>query len=126
MEQTKIKLLLVDDDKSILDLYEKCLSSDVFEKRTVDNGKAALEAFHTWHPDVIVLDIMMPVMTGFAVLDAIRTAEKDKTTTIIMATSMSDSQNVRDCAKFGIQGYIVKPFKPKEIANKIMHCIQKD
>jgi DNA-binding response OmpR family regulator len=126
METDKIKILLVDDDASILQLYEKYLSGDVFEKRSADNGKDALAIFHEWHPDAIVLDIMMPVMTGFVVLEVIRTTEKDKTAKIIMSTSLSDKQDIQDCAKLGIQGYIVKPFKPNELANKIMHCIQQD
>jgi|GEM_PF-260727 len=124
MEQVKIKMLLVDDDQSILDLYEKYLSNDIFEKRSADNGKDALSVFHSWHPDVIVLDIIMPVMTGYAVLDAIRTGGKDKTTKIIMATSMSDMQSVQKCAKYGIHGYIVKPFKSRDLGSKILHCIQ--
>jgi CheY-like chemotaxis protein len=67
---------------------------------------------------------MMPVMTRYSVLETIRTEGKDTTTKIIMATSMSGSHTVQDCAKLGIQGYLVKPFKPKEIATRIIQCIQ--
>jgi DNA-binding response OmpR family regulator len=121
---SEIKILLVDDDKSILDLYDRGLGTDIFEKRFAGTGKEAIEVYHEWRPDVIVLDIIMPVMTGFAVLQEIRS--NDKSTMVIMATSLSTSQDVRDCVKMGIQGYIIKPFLPKEIANRIMHCIQKD
>lgn len=124
VETDKVKILLVDDDTSILELYGKFLNADVFEKRTADSGKIALEIYHAWHPDVIVLDIMMPGMKGNEVLDAIRTTAKDKTTKVVMVTCMNDRQHVQDCAKSGIQGYIVKPFKPKDIASKILHCIQ--
>ncbi len=121
-----IKILLVDDDKSIRDLYEKCLGDVVFDKRFAADGAEALKVYEAWHPDVVVLDIIMPVMTGYSVLQDIRTVRKDKGTKIIMATSMTDTHDIRACVQFGIQGYIVKPFKLNEIANKIMHYIQQD
>jgi len=123
---SKIRILIAEDDKSIRELYDKGLVDDMFEKRFAENGKEALEAFQEWKPDLLVLDIVMPVMTGFIVLQEIRNTLKDTITPIVMATSMSDPQDVRDCVKFGIQGYIVKPFKFKEIGNRIMHCVQKD
>jgi CheY-like chemotaxis protein len=123
---SELKILLVDDDKSIQDLYDKSLSDAVFTKRFAANGKEALAIYHAWHPDVIVLDILMPVMAGYSVLQEIRSKQDDKSTMIIMATASTDSQDIRDCVTLGIQGYIIKPFNPKDISNKIMYCIQRD
>jgi CheY-like chemotaxis protein len=122
----EIKILLVDDDKSIQVLYDKGLENTIFAKRFAGNGKEALEIYHAWHPDVIVLDIIMPVMAGYSVLQEIRSKQEDKSTIIIMATSSTDSQDIRDCITLGVQGYIIKPFKLKEIGNTILHYIQPD
>jgi CheY-like chemotaxis protein len=123
---SEIKILLVDDDKSIQDLYDKSLSDAIFTKRFAANGKEALEIYQVWHPDVIVLDIMMPVMAGYSVLKEIRGKRADKSTAIIMATASTDSQDIRDCITLDIQGYIIKPFKLKEIGDTILHYIQQD
>jgi CheY-like chemotaxis protein len=121
---SEIKILLVDDDKSIQDLYDKGLENTLFTKRFAGNGKDALEIYQAWHPDVIVLDITMPVMAGSSVLQEIRNKRNDKSTIIIMATASTDSQDIRDSITLGIQGYIIKPFKLNEIGDTILHYIQ--
>jgi CheY-like chemotaxis protein len=123
---SEIKTLLVDDDKSVQALYDKGLENTVFTKRFAGNGKEALEIYSAWHPDVVVLDIVMPVMAGYSVLQEIRSKREDKSTIIIMATSSTDSQDIRDCITLGVQGYIIKPFKLKEIGDTILHYIQQD
>jgi CheY-like chemotaxis protein len=123
MSETKLKILIADDDKSIQALYNKGLSDDWYEKRIVGNGNDAVEIYKSWRPDIIVLDIMMPIMSGYEVLKKIREIEKygkDKSTAIIMSTAMSSKNDILDCAKLGIQGYIVKPFKHTEISSKIL------
>lgn len=67
-----------------------------------------------------MLDIYLQEMTGFQVLKSIRTTVKDKKTTIVMATSVSGSEDILSCVKLGIEGYIVKPFKCMEIGAKIL------
>ncbi len=121
---SEIKILLVDDDKSIHDLYNEGLANTVFAKQFASNGEEALKIYDTWHPDVIVLDLQMPLMSGYEVLREIRHARGDKSTKVIMATASTSSQDIRDCINLGIQGYIIKPFKIKEISNTILHYIQ--
>ena len=118
----KLKILIVEDDKTFLAIYDKFLVNDVFEKQQVTNGREGLEVYKSWKPDIIVLDVMLPLMSGHMVLKKIRNEIRDKKTTIIMVTSESDQSLVADCVTFGIQGYIVKPFKPKEIAERILEC----
>lgn len=121
----KLKILIVEDSKSILALYNAGFADEVFDKRLVDNGSEALEVYRTWQPDIIVLDIMLPGMSGYAVLKEIREKIEDKATTIIMVTSMSSKDDIMDCVKLGVHGYIVKPFTHKEIADKILEYYKK-
>jgi DNA-binding response OmpR family regulator len=116
----KIKIMVVEDDTSTQLLYDKGLFNQVFEKKMVVSGKEALLVYNDWHPDIIILDIHLPEITGDQVLKAIRTTIKDNKTTIVMATSKSGSDDVQSCLTLGIEGYIVKPFSLQDIAIKIL------
>ncbi len=116
----KIKILIVEDDHSTQLLYNKGIFDQIFDKKMVVSGKEAIIAYDKWHPDIIVLDIYLPEMTGFQVLKEIRTTFEDKKTTIVMATSLSGSEDVLSCMKMGVEGYIIKPFSLREIGLKIL------
>ena len=116
----KLKVLIVEDDESLLNLYDAAVSSDLFEKRLVPDGRSAMESYKSWHPDVIVLDIFLPDMSGRSILEEIRNDAGDMETTIIISTSTDEKKDIDACRKLGIQGYIVKPFSYKEINDKIL------
>lgn len=117
----KIKILIVDDSKVALTMYKEGLSDELYEKKFAHNGNEALLFYKSWDPDLIVLDIVMPEMTGYTVLKKIREMEKEsgRRTAIVMATALGDKSDIVDCIKIGIQGYIVKPFKQDELAHKL-------
>lgn len=117
----KLKILLVDDSKSVLDLYNLGFKNELYEKKFCTDGKEALLAYEKWKPDLILMDIVMPEMTGYTVLKEIRELEKTngRKTPIIMATGLADKSDIVDCARVGIQGYILKPFKHAELPQKI-------
>lgn len=116
-----MKILIVDDSKVALTMYKEGLSDGRYEKKFAHNGNEALLFYKSWQPDLIVLDIVMPEMTGYTVLKQIREMEKasGRRTAIVMATAMGDKSDIVDCAKVGIQGYIVKPFKQDELAARL-------
>ena len=116
----KIKILIVEDDHSTQLLYDKGFPDEIFDKKTVVSGKEAILVYYEWHPDIIVLDIYLPEMTGFQVLKEIRGTFEDKETTIVMATSLSGSEDVLSCMRLGVEGYIIKPFQLQEIGAKIL------
>ena len=116
----KLKVLIVEDDESLLNLYDAAVSSDLFEKRLAADGRSAMESYKSWHPDVIVLDIFLPDVSGRSILEEIRNDAGDMETTIIISTSTDEKKEMDACRKLGIQGYIVKPFSYKEINDKIL------
>ena len=118
----KLKLLIVEDDESLLNLYDVALSDALFEKRLVADGRSAMENYKTWHPDVILLDIFLPDMSGFSILKEIRDEAGDKETTIIISTSTDEKDDMETCKDLGIQGYIVKPFDYKTLTDEILEC----
>ncbi len=116
----KLKILVAEDDKVIQKLYEQGLPDKLFERRIVPNGAEALEVYKEWQPDIVVLDFLMPEMNGFGVLSEIREGCGDKSTTVIMVSSVSEKKEILACAKLGIQGYIVKPFITQSLAPTIV------
>ena len=123
--QDKIKILVAEDDPTTRLLYEKGLFNQIFDRRLVVSGKEAIAVYDEWRPDIIVLDIYLPEMTGYQVLKEIRTKIKDRKTTIVMATSLRDRQDVMSCMSLGVEGYLVKPFQCGEIGVMILNCYAK-
>lgn len=122
----KLKILIAEDNKITQVIYKDGLPDDSYEKRFANNGAEAIEMYKSWEPDILVLDLIMPVKSGYAVLKEIRQMEAPvKTAAIIIASSMTDKEDILDCAKLGIQGYITKPIDPSKISNKILNYYQK-
>ncbi|MGO9020275.1 MAG: response regulator [Syntrophobacteraceae bacterium] len=121
----KLKTLIIEDSRQIQVIYDAGLSDSVFDKRFEKDGYEALEIYHKWQPDIIVLDIMLPGMSGYSVLQEIRQKQEDTTTTVVVASSLSGRDTVGDVLKLGVQGYLVKPFTHKEIGNKILESFKK-
>lgn len=115
----KQKILIAEDSKSMQMFYSHAIPDVLYEKQIVPDGEAALTAYKATKPDIILLDMNMPIINGYQVLKAIRANLKDRQTTIIMVTSTSEKNDVVACAQLGIQGYIVKPFKPEELVQAI-------
>jgi CheY-like chemotaxis protein len=125
----KLKVLIVDDSKVAVKVINEALNGAVYDKRVAVNGQEALELYRAWKPDVMFLDIMMPIVSGFAVLKEIRDGEKDnlnaKKTGVVMITALADKASITDCLKLGIQGYLVKPFPPEEVAARAEEAYRK-
>lgn len=123
----KLKILIADDRKTDQALYDKSLPDDVYEKKFADDGEETVDKYQSWQPDIILLDLMMPVKSGFSVLQDIRNSEKksNKKSAIIVITQLSKKEDIEDCAKLGIQGYFIKPIKTADMNKKILNCYQK-
>ena len=117
----KLKILIAEDEEVTKQLFKIAFQDgEKFETQLVGDGEQALLAFKQWQPDIVIMDIMMPHMNGFAALQVIRQTLRDMTTTVIMASSVSDKQEIMACAKLGIQGYVLKPFQTKNLAATVL------
>ena len=117
----KLKILIAEDEEVTRQLFQIAFrDGERFETRLVSDGEEALTAFKSWHPDILLMDIMMPNMNGFTALQAIRQTMNDKATTVIMVSSVSDKQDIVACVKLGIQGYVLKPFQAKTLAETVL------
>ena len=109
-------ILVVEDDYNISNLIHMYLAKEGFETRLASNGAAAIEEFQKKAPDLIVLDIMLPVMDGWAVCARIRETSK---VPIIMLTAKSEVFDRIHGLEIGADDYVVKPFEMKELIARI-------
>ena len=121
----KLKVLVAEDDKATQKLYDRFLAEEFFDLRLAKTGGEALEIYRTWQPEVIILDLMLPEISGYIVLQEIREDLQNKTIPIIISSSLSKRDDILSCAKFGIQGYFTKPVIWKEIGFRVLECFQK-
>ncbi|HET8616565.1 MAG TPA: response regulator [Actinomycetales bacterium] len=116
-------VLVADDDQDIRELVELKLSSAGFQVLTVRDGQAALDAVLERRPDLAVLDVMMPVLSGTDVLRALRlhAAGDDGTplTKVILLTAKAQEADVEVGFALGADDYVVKPFSPRELLSRV-------
>jgi DNA-binding NtrC family response regulator len=104
--RAKPMLLVVDDEVDICSLLKECLE-DRFVVEMAHNGTEALQKVEVFKPDIVLLDIRMPVMSGMQALKAIKLSQPD--TRVIMLTAMGSTATAEECLKQGAFGYIMKP-----------------
>jgi DNA-binding response OmpR family regulator len=102
------KILLVEDDFSLRDIYSARLQADSHAVVTASDGEEALAVAMREHPDLIVLDVMMPKISGFDVLDILRSTPETKTTKVIMMTALSQDADRQRGESLGVNKYLVK------------------
>lgn len=112
----KPRVLVVDDDFALAEMLGIVLRTDGFEPAFVSDGSRALHAFRETKPDVVLLDLMLPGMSGIDVCRAIRA---ESGTPIIMLTAKSDTVDIVLGLESGADDYVVKPFKPKELVARM-------
>jgi len=105
---TKKKLLLVEDDVALSAVYKSRMELEGFEIREVSNGELALSAALEFKPDLILLDAMMPKISGFDVLDILRNTPETSNIRIIMLTALSQPKDKERAEKLGVDDYLVK------------------
>lgn len=102
------KILLVEDDDTLANVYKTRLHAEGFDLKRVPNGEEALAAALEYKPDLILLDIMMPKVSGFDVLDILRNTPETTNAKIIMLTALSQDSDRQRAEEMGVDDYLVK------------------
>jgi two-component system alkaline phosphatase synthesis response regulator PhoP len=115
------KALIVEDHPDMVDMLTLQLKRLGFSVISASNGKEGVEKAIKEKPDLILMDIMMPVMDGREATRIIRSKKKTKNTPILATTAITEKSQLRECIEAGCNDYIVKPFTP----NELVSCIAK-
>jgi len=123
-ETQKNKILLVEDDNSLATVYVDRLEAEGFEVKRVENGEDALAAAESFQPDLVLLDVMMPEINGFDVLDILRNTPKTANLKVIMLTALSQESDKERAMSLGVDDYLVKSqIVIADVIDRIRHTI---
>jgi len=117
--QMPYTILVAEDQQHVRSLIEYKLRNSGFVVVAVEDGNAALQKAEEIIPDLVLLDVMMPLMTGFEVLGALKKNQKTKDIPILMLTAQSKEDEVLKGLELGADDYITKPFSPNELAARV-------
>ena len=108
MDTVKKKILLVEDDTALAAVYRSRLEFEGFDINEVHNGEDALSAAMSFKPDLVLLDAMMPKISGFDVLDILRNTPETTNIRVIMLTALSQPKDKERAEQLGVDDYLVK------------------
>ena len=121
-----MKILLVDDEKDILEFLTYNLEKEGYNVVTADNGKKALEIAKKILPDLIILDVMMPEMDGVSTCIEIKKNPKLNDVLILFLTARSEEYSELAGFNAGADDYVVKPIKPKLLISRIQALLRRN
>lgn len=120
MPDAKKKVLLVEDDKMILDMYTLKFTQEGYEVTQAENGKDGLALAKKIVPDIILLDIILPQMDGFTVLKSVKADPKTKDIPVVLLTNLGQDGDVKKGIELGAVDYLIKAnFTPSQVVDKV-------
>ena len=112
-------VLVVDDDPDVCELVRYKLEQSGFDVRRASDGDQALSEVEAEVPDLVLLDIMMPGMSGLEVLERWRANEATEKLPVIMLTAKAQENDVERGFELGADDYVIKPFSPRELVRRV-------
>lgn len=124
MVDEKPYILLMEDDQFLGEIYVKKLMESGFEVQVANDGEQGLAALKERKPDLVLLDIVMPNLDGFAVLEKVKADKNLARIPVILLTNLWQPEDIERGKKLGADAYVVKAhFTPKEVVNKIKEVL---
>src|SRR5512139_444238 len=117
------RILIADDEPNIVLALELLMKREGYDIRTVGDGEAAVEAARTFHPDLILLDVMMPKMDGYAVCERLRADPALRGVAIVMLTAKGREVEREKGMALGADLYITKPFSTRDVVKRVKEVL---
>ncbi|MEY6433282.1 response regulator [Thioalkalicoccus limnaeus] len=117
------RILIIDDEPSIVISLEFLMTREGYQVQVARDGEAGLAAIRQDRPDLIVLDVMMPKLDGFAVLEAIRADPALAETRVLMLTAKGREAEQRKGLDLGADAYMPKPFSTRDLVDKVRELL---
>ena len=117
------KILIVDDEPNIVMALEYTFKKNNFEVFIARDGQEALDILKSTYPDVIILDVMMPMVDGYATLEHIKKDTNLKHTKVIFLSAKNKESDIQKGLDMGADAYLTKPFSVKKIVEKVAELL---
>ncbi len=122
----QIKILLIEDDPFLLSMYSTKFTLEKFQVIAAEDGEKGWRLASECKPDIILLDILMPKMNGFEVLEKLKADEATKRVPVILLTNLNQKDEIERGMSLGADDYLIKAhFMPSEVVEKIKNIIGK-
>lgn len=118
------RILIVDDNPQNVELFEEHLSDGNYELRTAYDGEQALQIIRSWQPDLVLLDIMMPRISGFEVCKQVRADPATAQTMVLMITALDQSSDIDRAVEAGTNEFVSKPVNKTELILRVRSLLQ--
>jgi len=115
----KRRILLVEDELTLRDTIEEILDFNDFDVKTASNGEVALKILGTWKPDLILSDVMMPVMSGFDLIEKVLAIDHLKDIPFVFLSALVAKNEQKKGTDLGARAFITKPFKTADLLKTI-------
>jgi DNA-binding response OmpR family regulator len=116
------RILIADDDPQSVELLEAYLASTGHDVRTAADGEETLKAIQEWQPDVVLLDVMMPKISGFQVCKRLR-EERGRQVGVLMITALDEPSDVDRALDVGADDFLTKPINKSDLLGRIRACL---
>ncbi len=118
------KIAIIEDDPVISQMYRMKFEADGFDVQLANNGKRGVALIEDFRPDMILLDLQMPEMTGDEVLEKIRKEEWGKDTPVIILTNLGAEEAPSSLKSLGIHSYVVKAeYTPRQVVQRVKEAL---
>ena len=119
------KILIIDDDPFILDMYVLKFKQEGFQVETASDGKSGLQKIREYLPEVLLLDIVMPVIDGFDILREVKKNNLLPNSKVVLLTNLGQKEDIDRGVQLGADDYIIKAhFTPTEVVNKVKKLLE--
>ena len=125
MNKSEIKILCVDDEPDILEILKYNLSNEGYQISIAKDGKSAVKKAKETHPNLIIMDIMMPNMDGIEACEILRSDESFNDTLIMFLTARGEDYSYVAAYEAGADDYVTKPVKPKILLSKVKGLLRR-
>jgi CheY-like chemotaxis protein len=113
------RVLIADDNAQNVELLEACLATEDWETRTAADGEETLKLVRDWQPDVVLLDIMMPRISGFEVCKRLRADPTTRDIAVLMITGLDQPSDMDKAVEAGTDDFVTKPIKKPELLQRV-------
>ena len=125
MTSRKKQIVYVEDSNTVSMLVKYKLTMGGFDVKIITDGEFAFEIIKTELPDIVLLDVMLPIKNGFTILKELKSSEKTKNIPVIMLTTDSEEDLILKCFEEGASDYITKPFSTPVLVARIKKILNK-
>lgn len=120
----KEKILIIEDDRFIAKMYQTKLELEGYDVEAAENGAQGVEKIKSFDPDLVLLDIIMPEMDGFGVLEAIRDDDTINSVRVIVMSNLAQEDHLKRARALGAKDYVVKSqYTPMDVVKKIKEVL---